>query len=552
MTLNIIILAGIVVLIFGICMTGYVKAPADKAYIISGLKKEPKVLIGRAGIKIPFLERRDELLLKQISIDIKTDGCIPTNDFIGVNIDAIAKIRLISQSDVGSIKTFSKTVIDEAGNVHVEDVKIEITDEMAKAAMRNFLNMREDEIVMALTDSLQGNMREIIGSQSLKELCQDRKAFGDEVQGKAQPDMNALGVWIESCNIQKIEDDQELIVALGVDNMSAIQKSASIAKANADKEVAIAKALADIEANNARVKADTEIAQKQNELAIRQAELKQESDTKKAIADAAYEIQREEQRKTIEATKVNADIAQQERTVELRQKEAEVAEQTLNAEIKKKADAEKYRRQQEAEAELIEKSRRADAEKYQQEKEAEIRKIKADADKEAKKKEAEGILAVKQAEAEGIAAVGKAEAMAIAAKGKAEAEAMEKKAEAYAKYNNAAITEMIIKQLPEIAKAVAEPISTIDKVTIIDGGNGESGVASVGGYAPAVLKKVIESVKETTGFDLTEVMKAQTYDAVVTKNVDVTGIPTEIKVDQKATSTVREEKMPASYMGQTE
>ena len=532
MTPTIIILGIILVAIVAICLSGYVKAPADEAYIISGLRKEPKVLIGRAGIKIPFFERKDKLVLKQISIDIKTDGYVPTHDFIGVNIDSIAKIRLITYNDVNTTKTYTKTIIDENGNPQQTTVEITITEEMAKAAMRNFLNMTEEKIIASLTDSLQGNMREIIGSQDLRQLCQDRKAFGDEVQSKAQPDMNALGVWIESCNIQKLDDEQNLINALGMDNMAAIQKNASIAKANADKEVAIAQSQAAIESNNAKVKADTEIAQKQNELAIKQAELKQESDTKKAIADAAYEIQKEEQRKTIEITTANANIARQEREIELKRKEAEVKEQALDAEVRKQADAEKYRRQQEAEAELIEKSRKADAEKYQQEKEAEIRKIKAEADKEAKKKEAEGILAVKQAEAEGIAAVGKAEAEAIAAKGLAEAEAMEKKAEAMKKYGQAAMTQMIIEQLPEIAKAIAEPISSIDKVTIIDSGNGESGVSSVGGYTPAVLAKVIESIKETTGFDLKEVMKAQTYDAMVDKKIDVTGIPNEIKIEQ--------------------
>lgn len=136
----------------------------------------------------------------------------------------------------------------------------------------------------------------------------------------------------------------------------------------------------------------------------------------------------------------------------------------------------------------------------------------------------------KQKEAEGIRAVGLAEAEAIEAKGKAEAEAMEKKAEAYAKYNNAAVMEMIIKQLPDIAKAIATPISAIDKVTVIDSGNGESGVTSFGGYTPAILTKVLESVKETTGFDLTEVMKAETYDAKINRNVNVSGIPSEIVV----------------------
>ena len=137
-----------------------------------------------------------------------------------------------------------------------------ITTEMANAAMKNFLNMNEDQIRDALTDSLQGNMREIIGTQCLKELCNDRKTFGDEVQAKAQKDMNALGIWIESCNIQKIEDENNLITALGQDNMSQIQKDASVAKAQADRDVAIARAQAQKDANDAQVIAETEIAQK--------------------------------------------------------------------------------------------------------------------------------------------------------------------------------------------------------------------------------------------------------------------------------------------------
>ena len=172
---QLIIIVAIIAILLGILASGYVKAPPDVAYIISGLKKEPKILIGKAGVKIPFLERKDNLIVKQISVDIKTNGYIPTQDFIGVDIDAVAKIRL-------------KT--DQEG---------------IKLAMKNFLNMKEEQIIKALTDSLQGNMREIIGTVKLKELCTDRKKFGDEVQEKAQKDMNALGVEIISCNIQKIE-----------------------------------------------------------------------------------------------------------------------------------------------------------------------------------------------------------------------------------------------------------------------------------------------------------------------------------------------------------
>ena len=494
--------------IIGILVSGYVKAPPDKAYIISGIKRTPKILIGRAGIKLPFLERKDTLVLKQISIDIKTNGYVPTLDFIGVDIDAVAKVRLKTDPD---------------------GIKI---------AMKNFLNMNEDAIATALTDSLQGNMREIIGTVKLKELNTDRKKFGDEVQEKAQTDMNALGVEIISCNIQKIEDEKGLIVALGQDNMSQIQKDASIAKAQAERDVAIAEAEAKRMANEAQVAAQTEIASRRNELRIREAELKRESDIKQAEADAAYEIQQQEQRKTIEITTANANIARQEREIELKRKDVEVTEQTLEAEIKKKAEADKFARQQKAEAELFERQRKAEAEKFEREKAAEIRRVHAEAEKferekeaEARKVQAEADLYAKMQEAEGIRAVGEAEAKAIEARGIAEAEALEKKAEAMKKYGQAAMIEMIVKALPEMAASIAKPLESIDKVTIIDGGHGGSGVDTMGSYVPSVLARTIETMKEVTGLDLVDIMKAETYEAKVNRNVTVNGDAVKAIVD---------------------
>lgn len=245
-------------------IASYVKAPPDVAFIISGFRKEPKVLIGRAGFKLPFFERKDEVIVKQISIDIKTDDFVPTLDFIGVNIDAVAKVRVMT---------------DEEG---------------IQKAMKNFLNMKEERITQALVDSLQGNMREIIGTVTLKDLCNDRKVFGDQVQEKAQKDMNSLGIEIISCNIQHVTDQNDLIPALGQDNMAAIQKNASIAKANADRDVAIAQAQARKESNDAAVQAETEISIKQNELAIKKAELKTAEDTKRAQAEAVrYSMEQE-------------------------------------------------------------------------------------------------------------------------------------------------------------------------------------------------------------------------------------------------------------------
>lgn len=469
-----------------IIASGYVKAPPDVAFIISGLKREPRVLLGRAGIKIPYLERKDNLIVKQISIDIKTNGYIPTKDFIGVDIDAIAKVRV---------------------NTDREGIQL---------AMKNFLNMKEDQIALALTDSLQGNMREIIGTVELKELCTDRKKFGDEVQNKAQQDMNALGISIISCNIQKIEDEKGLIVALGQDNMSKIQKDASIAKAQAERDVAIARAEADMAANDARVGAETEIAQKNNELAIRRAELQKMSDAKKAEADAAYEIQKQEQEKTIQTATVNAQIAKAEREAELRKQQVAIQQQALEAEINKRADAERYATEQKAEAELAKRQREAEARKYEQEKEAEAKKARAEAEKYAMVQEAEG-----------IKARGEAEAAAIQAKGLAEAEAMEKKAEAYQKYNKVAMAEMMIRVLPEVAGKIAEPLTRIESIRIIGGGgsDGSDGVASVAGSVPVVMAKLFESMKETTGVDLAEIMRGDTYDAKVNRNLHVSGFP---------------------------
>ena len=465
-------------------LAGYEKAPSDKVFIISGLRKKPKILIGKAGIRIPFFERKDILIAKQISVDIKTNGYIPTLDFIGVDVDAIAKIAL----------------------------DIETPDGIA-LAQKNFLNMDENHIREALTDSLQGNMREIIGTINLKEICNNRQKFGDQVQEKAQRDMSALGVKIISCNIQRIIDENELINALGQDNMSKIQKEASIAKAEAERDVAIAQAEAKKLANEAEVNAMTEIAIKQNELSIKEAELQKLSDAKKAEAAAAYRIQEEEQRKILEITATNADIAKQEREVELKAKEAEVKEQELAATIRKQAEAEKYRIEQNAQADLFKRQKEAEAKKYEETQRAEAEKVKAEAAKFAKEQEAAG-----------IAAIGRAEAEAIKQRGIAEAEALERKADAMAKYGRAAILEMVVNTLPDMAAAIAKPLESIDKVTIIDGGGSGSGVEAMGGYVPAVLAKTIESIKETTGIDINELIKADTYDAKVNKNINVTGI----------------------------
>lgn len=502
----------IVLLVLLLLLRGYVKAPPDKAFIISGLRKKPKILVGRAGVKLPLLERLDVLYLGQMTVDIKTEQSVPTTDFINVNVDAVAKVRIAP---------------DGAG---------------IEKASRNFLNKKPEQIALDLQDSLQGNMREIIGTLTLKDINTNRDSFSDQVMMKAATDMDKLGIEILSCNIQNVTDEKGLINDLGADNTSKIKKDAAIAKAQADRDVAIAQAEANKAANDARVLADTEIAQKNNELAIRQSELKVISDTKKAEADAAYEIQKQAQQKNIQIATVNAQIAKAERDSELKKQEVGVMQQALDAEINKKADAEKYRVEQEAAAGLAKRQREAEAKKYEQEKEAEAKKAVADAAKYSAEQEAAGIRAKYEAEAAGIALKGKAEAEAKKAVGLAEAEAMEKKAEAYQKYNNAAMAEMLIKVLPDIAEEIAKPLAQIDKITIIGGEGRDGGVSQMASNVPAVMAKLFESMKETTGIDLGEIMRAGSYDAKVNRNIHVTGLENAIPGPEKRERSEKKEE----------
>lgn len=459
--MGVFVIIPIAVAIILVLSAAYVKAPPNRAAVITGLRKKPRVLLGKAGFKIPFFERVDWMEVGQIDIDIETEDYIPTQDFINIRVDAIAQVSI----DVE----------------HGMDI-----------AMRNFLNKKQDSVKSTIAKSLQGNLREIIGTMNLKDICQNKAEFSEQVKANAEGDIAELGIKILSFNVQNIKDKDGLIDDLGIDNREQIRKSASIAKAEAEKEVAIAQAKADNEANIEKVKSQTEIAKRENELSINKANLKINEDTAKANADAAYKIQEETARKDIEITTQNADIAKREKEIELQAREAEVTEKKLEAEVKKKAEADKYAEMQKADADLYKRQKDAEAKLYEQEKEAEA-----------------------------IRKQGEAEAEAIRKKGIAEAEALDKKAEAMQKYGQAAILEMLVGVLPDMAKAVAEPISAISDVKIIGGDS--NGVSGVSGNVPIILAQVMESVKEATGVDMKEIIRANSYDAKVNRKVELSG-----------------------------
>ena len=481
----------------------YVKAPPSVAYILSGLRKEPRVLIGTGGFKVPIIERLDKTFLGQISVDVKTSMPVPTHDFIDVMVDAVCKVRALP------------------------------TPEGIRLAAKNFLNMTADEIAKSVKDSLEGNMREVIGAISLQGLVTDRDAFSDQIQQKAAKDMAKLGLEILSCNIQNITDQKGLIEGLGADNTYKIRKDAAITKANAEKDIQIAESEAKKAANDVRVKAETEIAERNNELAIRQADLKKDSDAKKAEADAAYEIQKQEQLKTINIKTVDAEIERTRRAQVLADEEVKVTQNKLKATVNAQADAQKYNTEvdaqarkikieTDAQAQLEQQKREAEAKAYMAEQEAKAVKAKADAAKYAALQEAAGIEAKGKAEAAATQAKLQAEAEGIRAKGDAEAEAMDKKSEAFKKSEFAKL-EMVLEMqkavLPQVAENVAKPMGQIKDVTIY--GTSGSEVAGLSHNVPTVMKQTFDIVKDATGVDMTNIVMANSMDAKVNKNVNL-------------------------------
>lgn len=446
LTIGAVILVVLLVIFFAI---GYLKAPPDTAYIISGPFRR-KILIGRAGFRIPFFERVDKISLRVMQVDVKTSEAVPTNEFINVNVDGVANIKVSSNPD------------------------------LLKKAAESLLGMKQAELISLVTQVLEGNMREIVGSVGLKEMVQDRQGVAKKITENVVPDMEKLGIEVVNFNIQNFKDNAGTIENMGIDNVEQIRKNAQIAKANAQRDIAIATAHAEQEANAVKVESQKRIAEQNAALAVQEADMKVMADTKRAEADAAYAIQQESQRKTIEITKANADIARREKEAELAEKEIAIKERRLDAEIRKQADAVNYKIAKEAEAELARRQRDAEAMAYEAMKKAEAQKAEAEALRYAMEQEAKG----------------------IRAKGLAEAEAIEKKAEAQKKMGEASVLEMYLAALPEVVKNAAEPLTKTDKIIMYGDGNSAKIVKDVMNSA----NQVVEGVKESTGIDIASLL----------------------------------------------
>lgn len=478
----------IIALIVGVCVVVkilYKKAPPNKAMIITGPRGN-RAVVGKGAWVIPVIHQVDYMSLENIQSDFTSKDEIPTSDAINILVDAVANVS-ISQDP-----------------------------ELLKIAASKFLGYSTDKIREIITPVFEGNIREIISQTTLKQLIQgDKKQFAEMVIDNVTPNLQDMGLELVTFNIQNFKDRNGVIENLGLENITQITKDASISKANADRDIEVAQAEARRLSNEARIKAETEIAKKNTELEIQKAELKKQADVKRAEADAAYKIQQEEQRRTIEITTANANLARQEKELELKEREVAIQEKQLEASIMKKAEAEKYavqqqaeasqyERQKDAEAELFERQRNAEAEKFEAEQKAEALKAKAAADRFAKEEEAAAIRAAGLAEAEAISAKGRAEAAAAQAKALAEAEGILKKAEAMKEYGDAAREQMkidalkvLFEQYPKIAEAIGKGYANIGEIKMFGGDTSQ-----LANNIMNTVTQVSEGLESSMGIDI--------------------------------------------------
>lgn len=509
-----VIVVGVLVILMAV-LSMWKKVPQDKAGVVTGMKK--RVITGGGGMVIPVFERIDYISLGNIPLSVRTNNGMSSQ---GVPISVVTTAVIKVRNESGSILT----------------------------AIEQFTGKNEVAIIKNINDTatsvLEGKLREIIATMTVEELYQKRETFSSKVLEVVGTELGNMGLEVKNFTITDISDENGYIKSLGEGEIARKRKDAEIAKAEAAREQDIKTSEAKKEGEQAKLLAETQIAEARKEKALRESEFLKEQETAKAIADAAYntqkfvtskqtidaqmeaELLRQQKQKDIADAEIQIQIISEEKNIELENKRAEKKKQALRAEVVEPAMADKERAKAQAEAEKFRKIAEAEAQ-------AEARKKEAEA-------ESEAIRLKGLAEAETIRAKTEAEAEGIKAKGVAEAEAMEKKAEAYQKYTGAAMAEMVIKVLPDIAGQYAKQFAQIDKITVIQSGaaNGQAGTDQVMQNLPSAMLGLMESMKDVTGIDLQEIIKANSYDAKVTKNVNITGLPKQ----EKETAAVLAEK----------
>ena len=455
-----------------------VKCGPNEVLVISGGFGRRKVqdasgMIARKGFRIvkggatfvfPFIQKVDRLSLELITLDVRTPE-VYTVKGVPVMVDGIAQIK-----------------------VKGDDVSI-------NTAAEQFLSKGVNEIRTIALQTVEGHLRAILGTLTVEEIYSQRDIFASKVQEIAAEDLANMGLVIISFTIRDIRDNEGYLDALGKPRTAQVKRDAIIGQAEADRDSVIRSAEAKKEGETARFKAETNIAEAERDYQMRVAEYTADVNQKKAVADLAYDLQKFETAQLVKEQEVQVQVVEKQKQIDVQEREIERKQKELSATVEKPAEAEKYRI-----------NTLADAERYQLKTTAEGA---ADSTKLRGFAEADVVRARGQGEADATKAVGLAEADVIKAQGFSTAEAMQKKADAWRNYNEAAVIQMFIDKLPDIASAVSAPLAKTDRIVIINSGNGAGG-----GGASRITKDVTDIIAQLppvleslTGMDLENLLK---------------------------------------------
>jgi len=459
---------GVFVLLAMIVAARYKTVSPDEAMLITGSAlgskyvltdesgRRVKIIRGGGAFIVPVIQQKARISLLSHKLDVSTPE-VYTAQGVPVMTDGVAVIK------VGS---------------SVEDVA---------TAAEQFLGKPDEALRAEAREVLEGHLRAILGQLTVEEVYRNRDRFAQEVQEVAARDLRKMGLQIVSFTIKDVRDRNGYLEALGRPRIAAVRRDADIAEAEATRDARIRKAEADENGMKAELIRDTNVAEAEKEKELKVAAFKRDQDTAKAEADQAYAAQEARSQRAVVEEQMQVELVRKQREVELESLEISRREKQYDSEVKKKADADRYSREQSAEAEKIQHLRRAEARQFEIEAEAKAR---------AEGRRLDGLAAADAARAEGTAA-----AEVIRAKGLAEAEAKEKLAEAFEKYGEAAVLDILARMLPELAGRIAEPIGKIGKISVVDTGGGQ-GAGRVANYVTELMASSGEMLQTVAGVDL--------------------------------------------------
>jgi len=412
---------------------GFIRRRTIKDAMGIETRKGFRIVKGGAAFIFPMVQKYDRLSLELITLDVRTPE-VYTLKGVAVMVDGIAQIK-----------------------VKGDDVSI-------NTAAEQFLSKSIEDIRKIALQTVEGHLRAILGTLTVEEIYSQRDVFAAKVQEIAAEDLANMGLGIISFTIRDIRDNEGYLDALGKPRIAQVKRDAIIGQAEADRDAIIRSAEAKREGESARFSAETRIAEAERDYQMRVAEYTADVNKKKAVADLAYDLQKYQTAQAVKEQEVQVMVVEKVKQIDVQEKEIQRKQRELTATIEKPAETEKFRI-----------STLADAERYQLKTTAEGA---ADSTKLRGFAEADVVRATGVGQADAKKAVGLAEADVIKAQGFSTAEAMEKKAQAWRNYNEAALLQMFIEKLPEVARAISEPLTKTEKIVIINSGNGSGGGAS--------------------------------------------------------------------------